>query len=336
MRVGVIDVQLPVRSQNTLGDLTGVTPTVCVVTDQDQLLNDHPSPLAIGDTYTFCIALGGEDRTNGGYTFGGASSVSSTVSITNQTDILRLNVSNSDLGSASTYFDEAAFIAVFMLINSASKYQLVKLAYVPRDGSDWVVAVNHKPMRSAISRTLSFLQTAFGNTDDYVGDRNPYGFTFEAVTPTTQDIVESYDISQVNIDTNSGPPFRVRTTCAAGISFQLLLNDIKTVVRAAGGMASKYDDPSGNIVTEGEYGLATAQAIMRGNQPVIVTYAPDGNNDIEEATYLALRTQNDDNLRMNWSKSHDTPVNITYQAAVLDSLLVGCFTKTSRIVKTAA
>ena len=328
IRMGVVDVQVPVRTSNIMGGMDTITPVACVVTNSNPLHNDLNPPLATTDTYKFVLALAGEDRVNGGYTFAEASEETAAVSITNvQTQCIRLSVANELLPAN---WDEAAFMVVFVKVNSSSKYQQVKNALIPIDGDDFVTSIMGKPMRSAQRFTLAFLQST-NDTDLKAGSRYPYGFTFETVEPTTGAINETYNIDSITVDINTGPSFTQKTSTAVGLSFQTILNDIKTVVRSAGGLVAKFLDPDGVAITEGATGLANAVAIFKGNQPVRVNYPPDSFGNVEEAVFLSLQVQNNNSLTLAWSKSATTPVDITYEAAIIDALLIGQHTKLSKL-----
>ena len=115
VRIGVLNVKLPVKTQNIMSALTksatALVPTVCAVTDSNPLLNDLNSPLASGDTYTFVLALMGEDRVYGGYTVACASDVSTVLTYTDPTDAIRISIPNTQLPSN---YEEAAAMAIFV------------------------------------------------------------------------------------------------------------------------------------------------------------------------------------------------------------------------------
>lgn len=319
VRIGILDLELPVQSDNLVPSALSITPTVSdipLVSGLSKTDNDINPPLSTSDTYQFVIGFVGEDRTNGGYTVAVCSRGSGIATIAAASNGLRISVLN---GSLPTFYDEAVAMAVFVKINGSSKYQLCKLAYIDPDG-DFNTIITHKPLLSAPKFDLSLLQAA--TVDPTLGSRVGNGFTFQTATPTTQEITERYQVTTVSVSPNTGPDFNIRTSVASGLEFKLLLNDIKNFVDAVGGYWAKYNDVSGlNEIEEGMYSLATAQAIFRGNRPVRVTYPPDGLGNAEIALFLGLLTFNQTELTAAWSKSADTPVNFVFESAILDGLI---------------
>lgn len=327
IRIGILDIELPVQSENTVPSALSITPTVSDIDlgPTTKLNNDINPPLNTADTYQFVIGFVGEDRVNGGYTVGFCSQGSGIVSIAEADNGIRISVPNASL---PTYYDEAVCMAVFVKINSASKYQLCKLAYIDPEG-DFNTIITHKPLRSAPKFNLSLLQST-DDTDETLGSRVGYGFTFEKIEPTTQEITERYAVTTVPVSPNNGPDFNVRTTVASGLEFNLLLNDIKNFVQAAGGHWAKYNDAAGDyLIEEGEFSLATAQAVLRGNRPVKVNYPPDGLGNAEVGLFLGLLSFNQQELTAAWSKSGTTPVRFVFEAAILDKLVTSQHAKVS-------
>ncbi len=329
IRIGVVDIELPVQSENLTPSALSITPTVSDITmgASTRLDNDINPSLSTADTYQFVIGFVGEDRKNGGYTVTVCSQGSGIATIALPKNGLRISVPN---GSLPTYYDEAVCMAVFVKINGSSKYQLCKLAYIDPTG-DFNTMITHKPLLTAPSFNLVTLQTNDA-TDDWLGSRVGNGFTFETVEPTTGEITEKYAVSSVPVDPNNGPPFNVRSAVASGLEFNLLLNDIKDFVNAAGGYWAKYTDVGGtNTIEEGMYSLATAQAVLRGNRPVRVNYPPTGNGSTsaEVGLFLGLLTFNQQELTAAWSKSGTTPVKFNFETAILDKLVSSQHAKVS-------
>ena len=327
IRIGVLDIELPVQSQNTVPTLLSITPTVSDISlgATTRLDNDINPPLSTADTYQFAVGMVGEDRVNGGYTVGVVSNATGIVSIASATNGLRVSVPNASL---PTYFDEAVCMAVFVKINSSSKFQLCKLAYVDPDG-DFDTVILHKPLLSAPKFNFADLHSSL-STNAILGSRVGYGFTYEVVEPTTQEITERYAVTTVPVSPNNGPDFNIKTSVASGLEFQLLLNDIKDFVNAASGYWAKYNDRAGVYqIEEGEFALATAQTVLRGNRPIRVTYPPDGQGSAEIGLFLGLLTFNQQELTAAWSKSATTPVRFVFETAILDRLITAQHAKIS-------
>ena len=320
VRIGILDLELPVQSQNLVPSALSITPSVSdipLVNGSSKIDNDINPRLSTADTYQFVVGFVGEDRVNGGYTVGVCSQGTGVATIADNANGMRISIPN---GSLPAFYDEAVCMAVFVKINASSKYQLCKLSFIDPEG-DFNTIITHKPLRSAPKFNLSTLQTNV-STDATLGSRVGYGFTFEQIEPTTQEITERYQVTTVPVSPNTGPDFNIRTSVASGLEFKLLLNDIKDFVNAVGGYWAKYNDVSGlNEIEEGMYSLATAQAIFRGNRPVRVTYPPDGLGNAEVALFLGLLTFNQTELTAAWSKSADTPVNFVFESAILDRLI---------------
>jgi len=327
IRIGVVDIELPVQSQNLTPTALSITPTVSDITlgASTKLDNDINPSLSTADTYQFVIGFIGEDRVNGGYTVGVCSQGSGIATIAAATNGLRISVLNASL---PTFYDEAVCMAVFVKVNASSKYQLCKLAYIDPEG-DFNTIITHKPLLSAPKFNLSDLQSNV-STNAILGSRVGYGFTFEKIEPTTQEITERYAITTVSVSPNNGPDFNVRTSVASGLEFMLLLNDIKDFISAVGGYWAKYDDSAAvNSIEEGMFSLATAQSVLRGNRPVRVNYPPDGQGNAEIGLFLGLLTFNQQELTAAWSKSATTPVRFVFEAAILDRLVTSQHAKVS-------
>lgn len=331
VRIGVLDIQLPVQSTNTVPTALSITPVVSSVPlpATSRADNDINPVLLVADTYQFVIGYVGEDRVNGGYTVGICSQGTGIISPGSATAGLRISVLN---GLQPAYYDQAVCMAVFVKVNNASQYQLCKLAYIDPTG-DFNTIITHKPLLSAPKFDLSDLQSNVA-TNAILGSRVGYGFTFETLEPTTQEITERYAVTQVPVSPNNGPDFNVRTSVASGLEFSLLLNDIKTFVKAVGGYWASYTDIAGtSTIEEGMFSLATAKSILRGNRPVKVTYPPDGQGNSEVGLFLGLLTFNQQELTAAWSKSGTTPVRFVFETAILDGLVNSQHAKVSYLIK---
>lgn len=314
LRIGVLDVQLPLQSSNTVPDMTSITPTVCALSPDDILLNDVNNPLVSGDTISVIVGLVGEDRVNKGYTVARCSLAGSTTIGSGKA--IRVSVPFASIGGS---FDEAVCMAIFVKFNSASLYQLQGFGYIDADATDFVYVIDSKPLRAANKFSSTLLQAA--TTDSILGSRVGYGYTYETLSPTTGDTTENFPTVSVNVSPNTGPDFQIRTTVSEGFSFQLLSNDLRSFIRAAGGNFVEYTY-NGVKYRQGHNAMTTAQAVIRGNQPIKLNFPPDVTGYAETKLLIGNLTFNQQEFSAAWSKSAPTPVTFVFQPAALDKLIL--------------
>lgn len=182
-----------------------------------------------------------------------------------------------------------------------------------------------KPLR--VSPRFSTAVLTASTSDPILGDRAPLGVTWEEITPTTGDFNFRRPVQSVNVSPNTGPDFTVATGRGTGISFQSLVNDIKTFVRAAAGIYVKYTDSNGDVIEEARLSLNTAQAILRGNRAVQVYLPPDNTGNQEIRLLIGMLTFNQQELTEAWSKGATTPVTFQFDPASLDKLITNQHTE---------
>lgn len=157
--------------------------------------------------------------------------------------------------------------------------------------------------------------------DPILGSRTPLGISYLEVTPTTGDFTFRRPVSNVTVSPNNSPDFQVATGRGSGISFQSLINDIKTFIEAAAGLYTKYTTYNGGTVTQGQLSLNTAQAILRENRAVQIFLPPDNNGNQEVRLLIGMLTFNQQELTEAWSKTAVTPVTFQFDPASLDRLI---------------
>lgn len=260
------------------------------------------------------------DTTNGGYTVGYCSPESSSITITTATDGILMRVANAAWPAG---FDSAICAAVFLKINSA-QYQLAEFAYIDT-ANDFSFMLYAKPLRVAPKFALATLQST--TADVILGNRTPKGITYLEITPTTGDFTFRRPVNNVTVSPNNGPDFQVASGRGVGISFQALVNDIKTFVQAAAGVYRKYTDYLGNTITQSNMSLSTAQAILRENRAVQVFLPPDAKGNQEVRLLIGMLTFNQQELTEAWSKTAPTPVTFVFDPASMDRLITNMHTE---------
>lgn len=313
IRIGVLDISLPVDTSNAIPSLVGITPVVSAITPDDFLYNDVNSGLATTDTYQVILGLMGRDDANKGYTIARCSEGSGLGTIT-AGQALKITT---PLSGLPTFYNEAVAMAVFVKINSGS-FQLHGFGYIDDTATDFSYIVDTKPLRASEKFTATLLQSV--TTSRTLGSRLPFGTTYETVTPTTGDVTENMPVVTVPVSPNTGADFDIRTVVSNGLSFQLLVNTLKEFTRAVGGNYVKYTH-GGVVHEQGHMALNTAKAVIRGNKAIKLTFPPDTNGFQEIKLLIGNLTFNQSELNAAWSKSATTPVSFVFQPAALDRLI---------------
>lgn len=321
IRIGVPQIFLSIDNGVTLPDISAVVPTVVSATPTDFLNNDVNQPLLTTDDYNVRVGLVGMDMVNKGYTVGKCTAaLVSTVSPGSAGDGLTVNIANGDWPSG---FDSAVCAVIFLKTNAGS-YQLCDFAYIdPIYDMNFMVTV--KPLRVAPIFLTALLS---GTTaDPILGSRVPKGISWQEITPTTGQFSFRRQVVTVGVSPNNSPDYQIATGRSTSVTFQALVNDVKQFVRAAAGVYVQFVGDNDSVITNAKLGLNTAQAIIRGNRPLLVFLPPDQNGDQEVRLLLGLLTFNQIELEEAWNKGADTPVNFNFEAASLDLLLTDSHTE---------
>ncbi len=292
----------------------------CAVTVSDSYLNDVKRKLSATDTYQVAIGLVGRDLVHGGYTVGRTTPSSGNITITAGQGI-KVSVVNTDWPAnfaADIGVPGAICAAIFLKTNSGN-FQLAQFAYVsPTD--DFTATIIAKPMRVAPAFTMAVLNSTSSDTAGILGSRAGFAVSYGELTPTTGNFDETFLVTTVPISTNTGPDFTVAISRANSIRFQTLSNGIKELVQAAAGNYVKYTH-GGVTIEEGQGGLATAQAIFKGNKPLLLVYPVDTDGFQESKLLIGNLTVNQQQLALTWSKSAPTAVQWQFDPASLDKLI---------------
>lgn len=316
-RIGVPKVFLPQRLSSDVGNkiaaVHALTFTASAATPTSLLLNDANPDLDTTASYYVTIAPVGEDKTNGGITFGATSPVTGPITVTAGQGIL-VNVANANYVSNMS---SAMAMAVFLRKNSGN-YQLQGYAYID-PSNDFNYMITSEPLATASSYTAALLQST--TADDAIGSRVPYAITYAALTPTTGGVNVSRDVASVTVSPDNAPDYQLATARGTTITFGLLPNDIKQVVQANAGNYAKYSVSGGHIVETSNMSLATAVALITGNMPLKLVLPPDANRVQEIRLYMGTITQNQSSGAEPWSKTSTTPLQFTFANVLVDALL---------------
>jgi hypothetical protein len=318
-RIGVPQIFLSVDTPNSVPDLNTLPFTACDVVPTDPFINDVNQPLLTTDTYQIIVGLVGRDNTNGGYTVGECTPSGGNVTIATAGNGIKVKVLNTDWPAN---FDEAICAAIFLKINSA-KFQLAQFAYID-PAANFTTTLIVKPLRVAPRFETATLQS--NTVHPVLGDRLPLGVVYEEISPTTAEFNFRRPVSNVTVSPNNAPDFQVATSRGVGITFQSLVNDIKTFVRAAAGVYVKYSDGA-DTVEEAQLSLNTAQAVLKGNRAVQVFMPPDNFGNQEVRLLIGLLTTNQTELTEAWSKTAVTSVTFQFDPASLDKLITNAHTE---------
>lgn len=314
-RAGVSAVSLSaIDPATTLPSCSALTFTACPTTLTDVFLNSKNSPLDTTATYQVIVGLVGMDQVNKGYTIGVCSPSSGALAVTSTQGIL-VNVLNANWGAN---FGSAVCAAVFLKKNSGS-FQLADFAYI--DPSN---AFNHmivgEPLITQPLFTNTLLQS--NTTDATLGSRAPYGVTYTNIAPTTGGVNITRQVDTVTFSPDNSANFPVATTRSTEITFQLLANDIKDVVRASAGNYSAYTS-SGHTLEEAQMSMMDSSVLVTGNLPLKLVMPLNKFGKQEVRLYLGSISQNQTQWAEAWKKDAQTPVSFTFSTVSLDTLILG-------------
>lgn len=319
VRIGVPEIELGRPSTTACPAMNGVTLIASAVDEEESgnfLNNDVQSDLVVSRDYRFVVALVGYASSgNGGLSIGPASEVAGPVQVTAGQRI-KLRVAN---GSLPSGFDECIAMAVFMRKGSSSSYQLAGFGYCNDGAADFETLVMAEPLTAAKAFSLATLQS--GNSDPDLGDRNPLRNIYDLVPTTTGDVTINFNTTTAQVDPNNGPAYNIATTRGESLSFSVLSNVLKQIIKSAAGNYGKVTAESGETLEIGQRGLATASAVLSGTRPIRLQMPSDANGSGELTVYLGNLPNNQAAINLALNKSRPAPVNFTLDPAVQDSLL---------------
>lgn len=282
----------------------------------DVLHNSIQSALATGTNYQIAVALVGRDTTSGGYSVTPTSASSGTLSLTGVQNSIKVKVLNA---SWPSNFQYAGFVAVFIAVG-AGNFQLANCA--PVDASnDMVISVSALPITGAETFSIATLNSSTTTTSGALGDRKPVGYTFTTIAPTTNDVVITDQVGgSITFSPNTAADFSITTARSIQVTFSAMANDVKTFITAgAGEFASTVD--SGHTFQSSMRAINTAQAVVKGNDPLLITMPVDPTTGVSETVlFCSLLLQNQAELKMAWSKKSQTPTDFQFQTVPVDVL----------------
>ena len=297
----------------------------------DSLFNTIQNQLPIG-TYNIALALVGEDNTTGGWSVGQASPAVGTVTTTTANRAIQINV---PLANWPANYQYAAFVGVFIQ-SGVGPYQFVKAVPITTfdQANAFYTFVAVAPLSVATQFTLTNLQSS-GNplNQKDLGDRVPTGFSYYTFS-TTGPIVVTYEAgSSVTFSPNTGADFSVTGARVISVQFSVLANDVKTIAQSAAGDFYQVV-AGGHTYTESQFGINTAQIIVRGNKPLLITPPVDPATGIAETMlFTSLLLQNQQQVAMAWDKKNQTPVPFQFQPVPNDALFVNQPTMYTRAIQ---
>lgn len=311
-RIGSARASLSVDSTTAVPALTTLTFTASGVTPTDLLLNDVKADLDTTATYQVIVGLLGRDTTNKGFTVGRCSPSSGNLVVT-AGQVICVSVVNANWPAD---FSSAICAAIFLKKNSGD-FQLADFAYIDAS-NNFNHAIMAEPVISAPSFAIATLQST--TVDDTLGDRAPLGVTYAVLSPTTQGVHVARNVDTVTVSPDNSTDFQIATARSTEITFQLLPNDIKSIVRASAGNYAKYTN-AGRDIEESQMSLLTASALLTGNAPFKLLLPPDRNGRQEVRLYLGTIRQNQTQWTEDWTKTAPTPVSFTFSTVSLDRLI---------------
>jgi len=314
-RAGVADVAVPSSNGISLPSCVTLVFSASGDTLTDFLHNSIQGTLATGVNYQVAVGLVGKDTTTDGYSVTPTSGTSGNIVLTGVQNSIKVKIPNANWPSNFQY---AGFVAVFLKIGSGN-FQLAACAPVD-PSNDMVISVASTPLTQAESWPIATLNSSTVSSGA-LGDRKPTGFTFTSIVPTTNDVVITDQVGgSITFSPNTASDFSITTARSMQITFSAMANDVKTFILAGAGEYAATTD-SGHIYQYSARAINTAQAVVKGNTPLIVTMPVDPSTGVSEKLLLcSLLLQNQGELQMAWSKKNQTPTNFQYQTVPADAL----------------
>ena len=311
-RAGVAGVSIPLDSTTSLPSLSTLVFTASgkTVTTHDE--NDVKRLLDSSATYQVIVGLLGRDATNKGYTMGVCSPSSGALTITSGQGI-EVSVLNANWPAGIS----EAFALGLWLKTGAGDFKLTEYAYID-PSVDFTHVFMTKPLDGALTKTSTLLRSS--SADDDLGDRDPKGYQFRTLSPTSGGTSVDRTVGSVEFRPDNTNNFSGSTTRSANISFELLANDVRDVVSANAGNYVKYT--SGGVVHErAQMSLYTAAVQFLGNKPLKLLMPPDKNGYQEVRMYLGQNLQNQEGNTENWVKDDQVTIAYNFSAAPFDTLI---------------
>jgi hypothetical protein len=317
-RVGVASVSVFIDDPTVVASAATLVYTASATATTDSLFNDVKTALDTTATYQVIVGLVGRDAVNKGYTVGYCSPGSGIVSVSAGQGIL-VNVPNANWPAG---FQKAACAAIFLKKNNGN-FILADFAYIDPSND-----FNHMIMADALPIAANFTSTVLQSTtvDPILGSRAPLGFAAVVLSPTTGGVQVSRGADLTTLSPDTSTDFQRATTRSTSISFGLLSNDIKDIIRGWAGIYSSYTS-GGKSIEEAQMSLLIATGLVVGNRPFQLTMPLNSSGKQEIRLYLAKQGVNNTPWVEDWQKAQQTPVRIQYDDIAEDALFLNCHTE---------
>ena len=153
-------------------------------------------------------------------------------------------------------------------------------------------------------------------------DRNPTGFNFVAQSPTTGDIAVNFKpTGKVTFSPNTAADFDAVSSRSAEVRYETETNDVSYHLSKPRLeiMVKVHDWWTYAYLQQGDLAINTAQIIIQGNRPFIVTPPPDPSTGVsEQMLFTSLFLKNLDDINEAWSKTKQTPIPFHFVTSAVD------------------
>lgn len=317
-RLGTAKVFLPKKTntQLTATAVASMAYTASAHTPTGDALNNDINPsLDTTAQYYVCMAPIGEDRTNGGITSTKPTAQSGPITVT-AGQVILLNIPSSNYVSNMT----GAFAMLVWMKKNSGNWKRQGYAYIDPD-NDFNYFVCSEPLTSAQSYTTAQIYSTTNDPDD-LGDREPYCVDYVQLTPKTADGLQiNRQPTNVGVSPDTGPDVNFVTSRGAALSFRLLANDMKSIVRANAGLFAQSTVSGGHTVSTKNMSLQTATALLTGNLPFKIIYPADSDRVSEVALFLNTVAQTQSASSEQWGRDNVAAVEWNINGVSFDTYL---------------
>lgn len=296
---------------NGIQDMSAITVTYANITPVRVRLRSINKPLLTTDTYKIALIPIGFDP-NGGYTAGIATAESAAKTIT-AGQVVRWRIANSAFGTLGN----AVAVGVCLKTNT-SNYQLMGFQLI-NPTEDLTGSLYFKPsIRNPFLPYATLSDDTVTNT--ILGPRVGYNSVAETMQPTTEGVKLTHKKTKVTIKPDDTPDWQATTNCATDISFNVLLSDPETVIRAVGGNYIEFADSNGDTLYQGVTDLMTTAAAIPGCSPFRITMPPNNLGEQLRMYYGNLDVSIDDIVE-DMTKDKQFSLSFNCQFSGQDKLL---------------
>lgn len=235
-RAGVPAVQIPLSTTNAIGTLNGVSVNVSAITPVDSYLNGPTSALPAGQ-YQVLAGMVGEDQVNRGYTVGQCCAAAPGTALTltaGQMIQVQITAANRPANA-----NGSPAIALFLIYGGNTNAQYCGMFPVSQSG-DIQVVIDSLPLASAPFFAPSVLTGTANDSAQILGSRSPYAYNWITIGPTGDGNDVGRDVDQITFTPDTAKDVKVATVRSTLVSFSTLPNQMKDIIRAAGGMFVEF------------------------------------------------------------------------------------------------